>query len=101
MDRTKFYVKKTYDEIDELDFLENSLSGFVMNYPVTYHRVASNELLRPDLISYNRYGTVDYWWLICFVNNIWDIFSEMETGQVLIIPNILDAYDFYKKYKAR
>ena len=101
MDRTKFYVVKTHNSIDELDFLENSLSGFRINYPVSYHRVDATDLLRPDMISYKAYGTVSFWWLVCYINDIWDIFSDLELGQVLRIPNILDIYDFYKKYKAQ
>ncbi len=56
---------------------------------------------RPELISFQAYSTVRYWWLILFVNKVDDPFFGLSEGQLLTIPNILDVYDFYKKYAIR
>lgn len=101
MNRLKFYTKTTIDGIEELDFLHNSLSGEVLRYTPTYYRVKSIDTYRPDMISYKCYGTVEYWWLILLVNGIDDGFTELQPGMVLTIPNILDIFNFNKKYALR
>jgi len=72
-----------------------------MNYPVSYHQVTESDVMRPDLISYAVYGTVDYWWIILFVNDIDDPLTEIVAGDVLTIPNIADIYNFYQAYSFR
>lgn len=32
------------------------------------------------LISYNKYGSIDYWWLIAKINGISDVLKKMEGG---------------------
>lgn len=101
MNRTKFYTVVTHDGVDELDHLHNSLNNFEMNYPVSYYRVNGTDFMRPDMISYKAYGTVKYWWIILYVNGIGDPFYDIAVGDVLTIPNLLDLYEFYKKYRVR
>jgi hypothetical protein len=101
MDRTKFYTVEVVDDIEELDYLYNSLSNFTMTYDPSYYRIEEGDLLRPDMISYKSYGTVRYWWIICYVNGIEDCFHDLSLGQLLIIPNLIDLYNFYKKYRVR
>ena len=98
MDRTDFYQIITVRGNAEYDFLQNSLSSFAMNYPVTYYQVVREDVLRPDLISYKVYQNVDYWWLICFVNNIANVWTDIKVGDLYKIPNILDIYSFYKQF---
>ena len=107
MNRTDFYTKtsvvdgQTGESIDEFDFLYNSLSNFVMNYNPAYYQVDETDMLRPDMISFKNYGTVVYWWLITYANDIHDPYSDIYVGQLLVIPNILDIYDFFKKWKVK
>jgi hypothetical protein len=101
MDRLKFYTEETVENTKELDFLNNSLSKFTMNYDVGYYLVMETDLMRPDMISYKNYGTVNYWWIICLVNNIFDPFNDLFIGQQLKIPNALDIFEFYKQYSLR
>ena len=65
----------------------NSLySGADYNYKVT---IISNALAgRADLISFYSYGTVDYWWLICLVNEIDDPLQGLPSGKQIKIPII-------------
>ena len=37
------------------------------------------------LISYNKYGSIDYWWLIAKVNGITDVLETLEAGSSLIL----------------
>ena len=41
---------------------------------------------RPDLVSLDVYGVVDYWWKVMEVNNIKDI-MEFKTGKTIRIPS--------------
>lgn len=37
------------------------------------------------LISYNKYGSIDYWWLIAKINGITDVLETLEAGRSLIL----------------
>lgn len=101
MNRTNFYHIETVDGTNELDFLHNSLSEFTMEYPPSYYRVNGVDLMRPYLISYRFYGTVNFWWILMLVNGIDNPLTDMEVGQILKIPSKLDIYAFQKKYRVR
>jgi Base plate wedge protein 53 len=101
MNRTDFFNIITVNGNKEYDYLYNSLSGFVMNYPISYYQITESDVMRPDLISYKIYGTVDYWWLILFVNDIQDPLNDIKSGTIIKIPSILDIYAFAKKYSFR
>jgi len=101
MNRTNFYHQITVGDVDELDFLWNSLSEFKMNYTPTYYRVAADDLMRPDMISYKCYGVVEFWWIIMLVNNIENPFIDLVEGAILTIPSRLDIYDFQKEFRVR
>lgn len=47
--------------------------------------ITSNFEYRPDLVSYKKYGTTDFWWQIMEVNNIFDIF-EFKKGVNIRLP---------------
>ena len=98
MDRCEFYNITTVDGIDEFDYLNNSLSEFRTDYPVKYYRVTSADLMRPDLISWQFYQTCDFWWLICYVNKIINPLRDFVPGKILIIPDIMDIFNFRKKW---
>jgi len=101
MDRTQFYTKTIVESEEEYDFLTNSLSDFVINYEPAYYSLQESDLLRPDAISYKFYKTSAYWWLICYINEVKDIFNDLYVGKLMIIPNVLDVYDFFKRYKVK
>jgi hypothetical protein len=105
MNRTKFYNRTVVEvngiDTPELDFLHNQLSSFVMNHQISYYRVDEHDVARPDLISYENYGTVRYWWIICLVNEIENPFIGIAVGDILQIPHISDIFAFYKRYRAR
>jgi len=98
MDRTNFFNIVTVNGFQEYDYLNNTLSNFQMTYPVSYYQTTDADVLRPDLISYKNYGTVSYWWIILYVNDIQSPLTDIVSGAILTIPNILDIYEFYKKF---
>ena len=101
MDRTSFFQQETINGVNELDHLNTYIGLFTMTYKPLYYRVSEADLMRPDMISYKVYGTVKYWWLIMSVNTIFDPFNDLTVGQRLVLPNVLDILDFYKKYAVR
>jgi len=101
MDRTKFFKKITVNDIEEVDWLYNRLSAFEMKHEKSYYMTDDDDIGRPDLISYENYKTVQYWWLICLVNNIENPLTDITAGMRLIIPNVLDINAFQRKYKIR
>jgi hypothetical protein len=101
MNRSRFYNTVTVNGTVELDLIDNSLSAFQMKRTPGYHRVSEEEIARPDLISYRLYGTHVYWWIICLVNAMSNPLMDLEVGDVLTIPNLLDIHDFYRRYKVR
>jgi len=103
MKRTNFYNVVTVAGTNELDFLWNSLSIFKnkMRYPPSYYRVTGSDIKRPDLISYKNYGSVKFWWIILLVNDISNPLVDMVEGQVIIIPNQLDIFNFQRKFRVR
>ena len=102
MDRTRFYNIETVNGVKEFDFLYQSLSQFVLKYPVTYYRLTDTDVARPDLVSAKVYsGNIQYWWVILLFNDIRDPFSEMVSGMLLKIPSVLDLYEIFKQFKLR
>ena len=101
MDRLKFYETTSVNGITELDYLKSNLHKFQPKYPVVSYRIKETDLMRPDLISYQMYQTVEYWWLILMYNQVLDPFSELKVGDLLYIPNMLDIYEYYKEYRVR
>ncbi len=67
------YKRKTYN-IDDSDKFFTIIKG------VEY---------RPDLVSNNFYGTVDYWWKLMQYNGLYDIL-EFKSGTVIRVPSSLN-----------
>ena len=105
MKRTDFYHKAqvTIDGVTttELDFLWNTLSDFELKYEPSYYRIQGPDIKRLYLISHKVYDDVSFWWIIALVNDIDNPFADLEIGSLLVIPNILDVYEFQKKYRVR
>ena len=101
MDRTNFYNIVRNDDIDEYDYMHNNLTKFKMKYSVSYYRIEEADLQRPDIISYKIYGSIAYWWLLMMINGIENPLKDMEVGQLIQVPNVLDIYEFQKKWSLR
>jgi hypothetical protein len=41
---------------------------------------------RPDLISNLFYNSPNAWWRICEVNNIFDVFEQLNSGDQIFLP---------------
>jgi hypothetical protein len=101
MDRCNFYNIVTVNGTEELDFLDNTLINFKIVQPPSYYRVRDVDLLAPDLIAYKAYQKEEYWWIICLVNDVYAPEEDLVTGMVLQIPDIVDIYNFAKRWRLR
>lgn len=51
-----------------------------------YHQIKPGEEGRWDLMSFNEYQTVDYWWLICLANEIYNPMESPPAGTLIRLP---------------
>lgn len=73
---------------------------FNQKYSPIKHIVKKHEIHRPDLISLNRYGVEDYWWVVLKYNNIEDIYTDLNVaGALIYIPNINDINNYISNLK--
>ena len=106
MNRLQFFSQVNADIGDgikrpELDFLNHNLTGFVMRRRPLYYRVSQGDLQMPDNIAWKTYKDERLWWVICLINQINSPCSDLQVGMLLTIPDILDIYDFFRKYRKR
>lgn len=93
--RSKLFKSELVDGNLEIDFLTNAFSDFRFEREKTFYTVKEYDLLRPDIISFKNYRTIDYWYIIMKYNNIQDIYNDLKVGDVLTIPHIRDIEEFY------
>jgi hypothetical protein len=106
IDRTKFFAKVQVDAgdgivLEELDFMDTALPELTLSRDPLYYRVESTDLAQPDNIAFKVYGQERYWWVICMANGIKDCCVDLSVGQLLKVPDLLDVYDFFKRYRKR
>ena len=87
------------DDVRERDMFSTDFAlGFRAKRGVRWRKIQSDEVGRPDLISFREYGNVGLWWLIMKINGIIDPF-DLAPGTQLAIPNRMDYADYYRRYK--
>ena len=86
-----------------LDFMENN---FKVNYAdgnlviAKIFLIDESHICRPDMLSYDAYGTADYVDIILKFNQISNPFS-MEMYDLIIVPTLNSARRFYQKDKIK
>lgn len=75
---------------DKVDLFTPSLTSDSQIPVVDYHYVRPDDVMRPDLISAEYYGSPNYWDIILKFNNISNPFSINE-GMILRIPDLQTA----------
>lgn len=92
--RKYLFGKTTVDGNNELDYLDTRLHNFNPEQ-TTIFKVPAFMVGRPDIISFAVYEKPNYYWLIMWANDIVDPFEDIKAGDDLIIPSLLDYYDFF------
>ena len=99
-ERKTLYQKATIDGNIEFDYIDSSLNQMQLS---TTERVVLNSVYenRPDLLSYQFYGSFDFGWLISFHNDIVDPLTEYTVGRTIEIPSIEEYYRFVNRNKKK
>lgn len=88
---------RTYNSVEHRDkniltLLNNedyeNLLSTINDFEVEVGYVPAGYEHRPDLISNVFFGTPNYWWVLCQVNNIADPNEGFTTNQRILIPKI-------------
>ena len=74
-----------YGDLNKLTFTTYVRQPFVRSQQDMFTMVTAGTQYRPDLISMQMYGTVDFWWRIMEVNKIYDVF-DLKIGLTLRLP---------------
>ena len=94
--RTNFLKEAVTESGDEeWDMILSNWDLFELNHPVTFGVTLASDIGRPDIISYRIYGTSKYWWILCKVNQIDDLWNDLYIGMDLIIPAVADIQNYY------
>ena len=73
------------------DWLNTTYVSKIKALPVSQKMVlAAKYVPYPDLLSYDLYGTTDYWWVLCMYNGVVRIFADMTEGTLWKIPALSD-----------
>ena len=55
---------------------------------------------RPELLAFNIYGNVQYWWVLLYYNDILEP-DDLKVGLTINYPSIEDLEDLFFSMKAR
>ena len=95
LNRSNFYPKVIVNNQTVNDFGNSYYSRFFqIKRPLSYYTIQQSDIQRPDIISFKIYGSQDYWWIIMKYNQIFDIWNDLQEGNVLSVPDKLDIDDF-------
>lgn len=85
---TSPYYKTPFTSGGYLDIID--LRSIPAQADDVIYEVDARYNLRPDLLSYDTYGTVDYWWVFAVRNRslIKDPIFDLIAGKRIYLPNI-------------
>ncbi len=98
--RSDFYKKENVDGKEIFDFTSSSINDFKFSREKSFYKITHKDLLRPDLICINAYqdrSAQNYWWIVMTLNNIFDMWYDLEIGQIITIPHRKDLEEFVIK----
>ena len=92
MDFDAHFKTVQVDSVLEKDPLDTDLLDFRLTQETRRYRVTGEVIGNYDLLSYKQYHIEELWWVIAFLNGILNPFSDLETGQMLVIPVATDLW---------
>lgn len=99
--RTTYMKTVEVDEILEKDLIQNNWDLFEIKRPIGFGTIQVKDIQRPDTLSQRIYNTPSYWWILCKVNHIDDLWNDLYVGMDFIIPSIEDINDFFRNINRR
>ena len=83
------------------DTMDSVMTGEIRKLPSAgVYNVRSLEDQRPDLVSYNIYGTIEYWWIILRYNGMID-FTKLRGDTTINFPSERNIDDLYLEMKRK
>ncbi|NNK83727.1 MAG: hypothetical protein HKO92_11440 [Flavobacteriaceae bacterium] len=96
--RTNFFDTQTDNNgivsSDPIAFDFKEFFEFMRTKRIKQRRISESEEGAPDLISFQEYGSEQYWWVIMLINKIQDPINELTAGTLLAIPRLSDVEEF-------
>ena len=87
--------------LDPYTFLWTDFPYYLRNSDGLAVRINAALVGVPDLISWNTYGSHDYWWMISIANQMVNPESEIIPGMNLFVPTATDVGAFNSLVTAR
>jgi hypothetical protein len=81
------------------DILDSYFVNQLVDLPIAGQYQVFGDESRPDLISYNIYGHVQYWWILMIYNEVWDEL-EITAGTKWNYPSLADLEDLFFSLRA-
>jgi len=100
--RTNFVKTEVIDDKLYYHFINDYFDTcFVYNNEVQYYQLEDDDIQNPDLLSFKLYGKPDYWWIVCKINNIIDVWNDIIPGEVIVVPALADIENFYTNVRKK
>jgi hypothetical protein len=95
----RYFLSKAYQEGSNVFFETWEAPEIPVTSKDKFHEITSGEEGRWDLISYEHYGSVLGWWIICLANGVSNPFDIKPAGTVVRIPPKEMIYTISQGYK--
>ena len=96
--RSGFYSTQTDNDgnvlTDPITFEFNQFLEFMRDKRAKVITITEVNEGAPESISFDEYGTHEFWWVILFVNRIQDPINELTAGTRIAIPFLSDIEAF-------
>ena len=102
--RSRYLPTNVIDSINECDLPYSGFHEYEFKDPFTFYTIKETDIQRPDLLSVRLFQKPNYWWILMKLNNIEDIWNDLEVGLVLSVPSDDDIQNlavFMQEYKKR
>lgn len=99
--RTNFFPTEVVQGINERDIAQNYFNDFFeIRRPMSFYAIESADIARPDNMSIKFYGRMDYWWIVCRVNKIDDVWNDMKPGDIIQVPDVQDINNYFMSVRS-
>ena len=102
--------KKAFTRYDLGKFLEFSNGGFdpltstfldeIADLKLGGYYTVKGEDKKPDLLAYNIFGDIQYWWVLMAYNGFNSV-NDIKNGEQVKFPSVSALEDFYFSLKTR
>ena len=97
--RTKYFSIAETKNGEVLDLLDNrwdKFNDYLKDKQTASFKILPKHAGRLDLISFDAYNSVQYWWIIAKINAIINPITEITAGKIIAIPLLTDIENFYQ-----